>query len=217
MAVMNTNNISPAEAARRLHELEPLSDDMLLFARTLRRTMLPGGDFESDTDHTVHLMVMAIAYALKYRPELDLSKLAVYGLVHDMVEIYAGDTPTYHSTDQSLREKYQRESEALAKLRQRWAAFPGLLAWVERYESLADDEAKFIKSFDKLAPGFLHVRCKGKDLRELRIMTGAEHRQAASVVDQKMFSGYGQQFPDILAMREASHDWVEGVLDDQSM
>jgi len=67
----------------------------LAFGRVNRITRHEDGTTpESDTDHTVMLGLIACALAERWYPHLDRGLVAQYALVHDLVEVYAGDTPT---------------------------------------------------------------------------------------------------------------------------
>lgn len=112
---------------------------------------------ESDTDHTVMLSIMACVIASKFHPEYDLGKVAQYALVHDLVEVYAGDVNTidFHTVDQAAKTK--AEEEAVQKIKTKFGAhFPWLHETIETYEKLADPEARFVKTLDKAMPAVTH-------------------------------------------------------------
>lgn len=126
-----------------------------------------GTTAESDADHTVMLGVIACAVAHRYEPGLDVGKVAQFALVHDLVEVYAGDTNTFgiHFSTKDL-DKESREAAALARIA---AEFGSTLPWVhetiEEYESLKSPEARFIKTLDKVLPKITNVINHGMRLR----------------------------------------------------
>ena len=66
----------------------------LRFGRVDRITYHDDGvTAESDTDHTVMLGLIACAFAAAHLPDLDVGLIAEFAPVHDLVEVYAGDTP----------------------------------------------------------------------------------------------------------------------------
>ncbi len=132
----------------------------LAFGRVDRVTRHPDGiTLESDTDHTVMLGLVACAFAERFAPELDRGLIAQFALVHDLVEVYAGDTPTGHIlTEGDHMSKEEREAEALERIRKE---FDGELPWIgetiARYESLDTPEARFIKVIDKSLPKMVNI------------------------------------------------------------
>jgi 5'-deoxynucleotidase YfbR-like HD superfamily hydrolase len=114
---------------------------------------------ESDTDHTVMLGLIACAFAAAHLPDLDLGLIAQYALVHDLVEVHAGDTPTLRAlTPAAKAAKKRREHAAWRRL---GAEFRHTLPWVPdliaRYESRATPEARYVKALDKLLPKITHI------------------------------------------------------------
>jgi 5'-deoxynucleotidase YfbR-like HD superfamily hydrolase len=114
---------------------------------------------ESDTDHTVMLGLIACALAAKYEPTLNIGKIAMYAFVHDLVEVYAGDTPTYGmGGDTSKTDKAEREAAALERIQQEFGdTLPWLHETIEEYEALATPEACFVKTIDKSLPKLTHI------------------------------------------------------------
>ena len=142
----------------------------LQFGRTKRATYHEDRKTpESDTDHTVMLSMVACAFAKRFTPTLDIGKIAQYALIHDLVEVYAGDTPTLRfSTPKMRREKVAREQKAFLKIE---AEFKDELPWVpetiREYESLKSPEARFVKTIDKSLPGITHLLNGGITIHEL--------------------------------------------------
>jgi len=72
---------------------------------------------ESDTDHTVMLSILSSSFAKEFYPELDLRLISQFATVHDLVEVYAGDTITVKISKKSLKNKELREREAFLKIK----------------------------------------------------------------------------------------------------
>ncbi|MEK7510671.1 MAG: HD domain-containing protein [Patescibacteria group bacterium] len=158
--------VTPAVVDKTLE----LASLMLAFGRTLRATHHEDGERrETDSDHTVMLGVMACAYADVFAPQLDKGKIAQYALVHDLVEVYAGDTVTFGKLDGSGdKEKEERETAALVRIREEFdVVYPWIGKTIEEYESLNSYEARFVKVIDKVMPKLVHILNKGATVRAL--------------------------------------------------
>ncbi len=135
-----------------------LGEFMMKFATVYRATYLNRKfDKESDADHTAMLAVMACAIAQKFHPEYDLGKVAQYALVHDLVEVYAGDTNTinFNTIDKAAKDK--AEAKALEQIENKFGkTFPWIHETIRKYELLDEPESRFIKTLDKCMPGITH-------------------------------------------------------------
>ncbi len=137
-----------------------------------------GVTHESDTDHTVMLGIMAGALAGKWYPHLDRGLVMQFALVHDLVEVYAGDTPTLkNASDDFLSEKKEREDRALQKIGDEFdSVFPWITETITRYEKLDTQEARFIKVLDKILPKITVLLNNAKMLNDLQIANREEAR-----------------------------------------
>lgn len=128
------------------------------------------GTPESDSDHTVMIGWLAPALAEFVNraygyDRYPVGKVAQYALVHDAVEVYAGDTPTHKVTPEELVAKDERENQAALDL---WYQFRTTLPWfahmVRAYEKQDDSCARFVRAVDKIMPKVVHVINTGADL-----------------------------------------------------
>jgi putative hydrolases of HD superfamily len=118
-----------------------------------RKTKLFHSDrHENDAEHSWHLAMMAIVLAEHSNKPIDILKVLKMVLIHDIVEIDAGDTFIYDST----KNHSNTEEELLAAKRifgllpaEQAEEFIGI--W-EEFEEGNTDEAKFAKSMDRLEP-----------------------------------------------------------------
>ena len=132
-----------------------------------RQTHLTGhGRRENDAEHAWHMAVMA--YLLKeYSNEpIDIAKVMIMCLIHDIVEIDAGDTYAY---DEEAK-KTQKEREEKAKERI-FSILPEeqkaeLIAIFDEFEESKTAEAKFARAMDNLQPLILNDSNGGSDWRE---------------------------------------------------
>lgn len=117
---------------------------------------------ENDSEHSWHIALMAILLS-EYANSLDIDQLKVVKmlLIHDLVEIDAGDTFAYDVLGNKDKEK--REREAANRI---FGILPDdqkeemLLLW-EEFESLSTPEARFASALDKLQPLILSFNNKG--------------------------------------------------------
>lgn len=181
-----------------------LSEVCLAFGRTNRATFHPDGVTpESDTDHTVMLGIVAAALAARLYPHLDRGLIAQFALVHDLVEVHAGDTPTLQISAAGLAEKEAREDDALHQLE---AEFGPELPWVpdtiRAYEDRVSAEARFVKTVDKLLPKVL-VGLNGGATLATHGMTAVAAMRAWNDQRAAMEQSYAAEFPEILALTDA--------------
>jgi putative hydrolases of HD superfamily len=176
----------------------------LEFARTMRITLQEDGKtLESDTDHVFMLGLIACSFASKYIPRLDLGKVSQFALMHDLVEVYAGDTPTLKVMSQKDSDhKEEKEKEALDRIKKEFnQSFPWIASTIEEYETLASPEAKYIKAIDKLMPKITHLLNNGA----LYKRQGIDKKGIIEIYNQqreKMQNSYASDLPEVMELRE---------------
>lgn len=119
-----------------------------------RQTLLMDGSREeNDAEHSWHLALMAmVLWEHSSDKDLDIQKVLKMLLVHDLVEIYAGDTFCYDENanlDKAIRE--ERAADKLFSILpvDQCREFRGL--W-EEFEERKTSEAQFASSLDRLQP-----------------------------------------------------------------
>lgn len=131
--------------------------------RVFRQNVVIGTDQqENDAEHSWHLAVMAILLSeYSLTTELDILRVIKMLLIHDLVEIHAGDTFCYD--DKGNKDKVEREIKAAKKL---FSILPSDQAqeimdlWHE-FESMETPEAGFAASLDRLQPLLLNYHTNG--------------------------------------------------------
>lgn len=99
-------------------------------------------------EHTYQLAMTAWYVASSQKLPLNMEKVLMYVLAHDLVEAYAGDTFVH---DKEGREtKVAREQEALERIKAEFPEFPELISILETYERREDEESRFVYALDKL-------------------------------------------------------------------
>ena len=120
---------------------------------------------ENDAEHAWHMAVML--YLLKeYANEpFDLAKAMMMALIHDVVEIDAGDTYAYD--EEAKKTQAEREAKAAERI---FGLLPDdqrdeLRALFEEYEAQETPEAHIVRSMDSLQPLLLNDKTEGRDWR----------------------------------------------------
>lgn len=128
-----------------------------------RRTLISSGKrFENDSEHAWHMALMAILLSEYANEKIDVLKTVTMILIHDIVEIDAGDTYCY---DYELG-KSQREREVKAANRI-YALLPDdqgkkLRALWDEFEANETPEAHFAHAMDCLQPTMLNDATNGE-------------------------------------------------------
>ena len=133
----------------------------------LRQTHLSGhGRRENDAEHAWHMAIMA--YLLKeYSNEpVDITKVMIMCLIHDIVEIDAGDTYAYDT--EGLKTQKAREDAAKERI---FSLLPNaqkeeLTALFDEFEEARTAESRFAHVMDNLQPLLLNNSNSGADWRE---------------------------------------------------
>ncbi len=117
---------------------------------------------EDDAEHAWHMAVMAILLSEYANEEIDVLKTVTMLLIHDLVEIDAGDTYAYD--EEAKKTKRERELKAADRI---FALLPEDQA--EKFRALWDEfearetpEAEFAHSMDNLQPLMLNDATDGK-------------------------------------------------------
>lgn len=122
----------------------------------LRQTMLISGKRrENDAEHSWHIAVMAMLLTEYAAEPVDIGRVVRMCVVHDLVEIEAGDTFAYD--DQGNIGKAERERIAADKLFSRLPEDQGSMIrglW-EEFDAMETPDAKYAACVDRLQP-FLH-------------------------------------------------------------
>lgn len=121
---------------------------------------------ENDAEHTWHVAMFLLLFDKDLPAELDRLRMFKMILIHDLVEVYAGDTFFYDS--EGKKDKAEREAKAMKKLAEQ---LPNDLA--QEYISLQQEydqgetpEAKFVQGLDKLQPILQNICSNGKAWKE---------------------------------------------------
>lgn len=133
----------------------------------LRQTHLSGhGRNENDAEHAWHMAIMAYLLREYSNEPIDITRVMLMCLIHDVVEIDAGDTYAYDEEGK----KTQKAREEAAKERI-YSLLPEdqkeeLAAIFDEFEESKTPESKFAHAMDNLQPLMLNNSNDGGDWRE---------------------------------------------------
>ena len=124
------------------------------------------GRNENDAEHSWHMAVMAYLLKAYANEEVDIAKVMLMCLIHDIVEIDAGDTYAYD--EEGLKTQKAREDAAKERIfsilpEEQKAEFTALFDEFEAYETA---ESRFVHAIDNLQPLMLNNSNDGSDWRE---------------------------------------------------
>ena len=121
---------------------------------------------ENDAEHSWHLALLAIILAEYANEPVDLKTVMETVLIHDIVEIDAGDTYAYDDLGNATKaEREQKAADRLygllpeeqgKRLRRLW----------EEFEAQSTPEARFAAALDRIQPLTLNYTKKGKSWKE---------------------------------------------------
>lgn len=118
-----------------------------------RRTKLFNSDrHENDAEHSWHLAMMTLVLAGHSNTPIDVLKVLKMVLIHDIVEIDAGDTFIYDNA-----KSHDNTAEELVAAKRIFGLLPEaqandfLAVWTE-FEEGTSDEAKFARAMDRFEP-----------------------------------------------------------------
>ncbi|WP_248404229.1 HD domain-containing protein [Butyrivibrio fibrisolvens] len=166
-----------------------------------RQTHLSGhGRNENDAEHAWHMALMA--YLLKeYSNEpVDIAKVMLMCLIHDVVEIDAGDTYAYDAD--GLKTQKEREDRAKERI---FSLLPedqkaDLIALFDEFEAYETPESKYAHAMDNLQPLILNNSNGGSDWKE--------HGVTSSQV-------YGRQSKTKLGSEKLYQEVVDKIIQEQ--
>ncbi|HHF2876609.1 HD domain-containing protein [Vibrio diabolicus] len=145
----------------------------------LRRTRVKSaeGRLENSGEHSWHVALMAILMEEHANAPVDICRVMKMLLIHDVVEIDAGDTFVYDTA--ASQEQVEKEIRAAERL---FGMLPSdqeqeLLALWHEFEAAQTDDAKYAKALDRLIPMLLNYHNNGQSWKE----HGVSREQALTI------------------------------------
>jgi len=128
--------------------------------------LVDGSRRENTAEHSWHIALMAVVLAERSAEPVDLGHALCLCLVHDLVEIDAGDTPPWDEAGRAT--KSEREAAAADRI---FALLPADQAatfrgWWDEFEGAVTPEARLARAVDSLAPLVVNHASGGRLWRE---------------------------------------------------
>lgn len=139
----------------------------------LRQTHLTGrGRRENDAEHAWHMAVMAYILKEYSNSEIDIARTMIMCLIHDIVEIDAGDTYAYD--EEGKKTQANREQKAKNRI---FSLLPDdqadeMKKIFDEFEKNETAEAKFAHAMDNIQPMILNNSNGGSDWKEHGVSAG---------------------------------------------
>ncbi|MDO5709160.1 MAG: HD domain-containing protein [Coriobacteriales bacterium] len=167
----------------------------------LRQTHLSGhGRRENDAEHAWHMAIMSYLLREYANEEVDIAHVMLMCLIHDVVEIDAGDTYAYDA--EGLKTQAAREEAAKQRI---FGLLPDdqaaeLMALFDEFEAYETPESKFAHAMDNLQPLMLNDANGGEDW--------ARHGVTAKQV-------YGRQSKSALGSQQLFDEVIDPIIKTQ--
>lgn len=136
-----------------LEKLIGFTEFLIKFQKIERVLYVKGLDRnENDAEHSYQLALTGWYINSVGKLGMDSEKIIKYALVHDLVEVYAGDVFFHITSEDVQNKKEEAELKALEQIKNEFSDFPELYEGIHEYEKKNDKESLFIYSLDKLLP-----------------------------------------------------------------
>lgn len=166
-------NLDKIEIDQRLRSQLEFSLEIDREKQVFRQTHLSGhGRRENDAEHAWHMAVMAYILREHSNRRIDIARTMIMCLVHDIVEIDAGDTYAYD--DEGKKTQKEREDKAKERI---FSILPEpqaeeMKAIFEEFERNETAEAQFVHAMDNIQPILLNNSNGGADWKEHKVSAG---------------------------------------------
>ena len=158
----------------------------------MRQTHLSNhGRNENDAEHAWHMALMAYLLKEYANEDIDISKVMIMCLIHDIVEIDAGDTYAYDA--EGLKTQKEREEKAKERI---FGLLPDdqkemMTALFDEFEAFETPESCFAHAMDNFQPFLLNDSNEGGDWQEHGVsISQVLRRQTQSAKGSKEITDY---------------------------
>lgn len=129
-----------------------------------------GSRKENDAEHAWHMAIMVFLLSEYSNEEIDILKTIRMLLIHDIVEIDAGDTYAYADVPKSEQHaKEELAAQRIFGILPKDQAHELINLWYE-FEAGESKEARFARTMDNLQPMLLNDASKGKSWEEHKVV-----------------------------------------------
>lgn len=140
-----------------------------------------GSKHENDAEHSWHLALMCMLLSEHSNQEINVLKTMFMVLIHDAVEVDAGDTYAYDETGNlSKREREVKAAERIFNILPEEQGKKVRALWDE-FEEKETPESKFANALDRLQPIILNHLTDGRAWREHGVKKSQVHNRNKNV------------------------------------
>ncbi len=168
-----------------------------------RRVVLASGRRENDAEHSYMIAMLALHIRNQWYTELDLEKILLYALVHDLVEVYAGDTYAFAAQEEKAT-KHDREEASFMQLMQEFPENDIMWTAIKEYEERSTREAKFIYALDKLHPILIAYQNKDYTFKDYELSLEDVKREKSGKISADPV--INEIYTELLAILEREQD-----------
>jgi putative hydrolase of HD superfamily len=150
----------------------------------LRRNYISDGSKrENDAEHSWYFSLVAMILSEYSNNTIDIQKVIKMSIIHDIIEIYAGDTFIYdEKAKESQKERERIASEKIFGLLPEDQKIYYLELWNE-FENNVTNEAKFAKSIDRIVAVLLNIKSNGRAWKEHKIDFSQVYEISSKIAD----------------------------------
>lgn len=146
----------------RLDKILKFTAEIDKMTAVMRRTLLlDKSRRENDAEHSWHIAVMAMMFEEYFYAKVDIGRAVQMCIVHDLVEIYAGDTFAFD--EKGHEDKFEREMKAADRL---FGQLPDpigqtMRSFWEEFDAMETDDARYAACMDRIQPLFHNTLTDG--------------------------------------------------------
>lgn len=164
--------------AKQLAFLVEIDKMKTIFRRT---RLITENRRENDAEHSWHFALTALVLLEYAKDDVDINHVLRMALVHDLVEVYAGDTFAYD--EKGYADKEQRELAAADKI---FGLLPHeqgaeLRALWDEFEAFTTKEACYANAIDRLQPFINNYKTQGHTWREGGVTSAKVYKRMDAV------------------------------------
>lgn len=153
----------PERIEKQFEFLKEIDKEKNIFRQTY---LADGMRKENDAEHAWHMALFVMVLSEYANEDIDVLKTMKIVLIHDLIEIYAGDTYAYDSKgNESKRGRELAAADRLFNILPKDQAEEFRALWDEFEENITP-EARFANTMDKIQPLMLNNVSEGRSWEE---------------------------------------------------
>jgi putative hydrolase of HD superfamily len=148
--------------------------------------------FENDAEHSWHICIMAITLQKYSNVEIDISRVLQMLVIHDLGEIYSGDTIVYAKGNDQKRDELEsakRLFSMLGPMQQK-----ELYGLLEEFEARETPEAKYANAIDRTEPILQNIHNNGETWNSNKV----SHARIVELNQNRIAEGSGELWSFLL-------------------